>query len=62
MCLICVELIKQRMTWNEGERATLEITQTNPDDEHNTKLRKALKEMDLDLLAEVLNESEVIGD
>ena len=62
MCLICVELIKQRMTWGEGERATSEIIRVSPQDEHNAKLRKALKELDLELLAEVLEEGEKVED
>jgi len=51
-------MIQQRMTWPEGERATSEIIRSNPEDEHNLKLRKALKEMDLEALAELLEEGE----
>lgn len=56
MCLICVELIKQRMTLPEAERASLENIMGKESDSHEYKLRKALKELNLEELAELLEE------
>lgn len=56
MCLICVELIKQRMTLPEAERASLENIMGKKSDSHEYKLRKALKELNLEELAELLEE------
>lgn len=50
------------MTWSEGEKATGEIVRCDPENEHNRKLRKALKEVDLELLAELLEEANIDTD
>jgi len=61
MCIICIELIKTRMTLKEAERAVMELILTSKDQdretkEHWIKLRSALKNDDLDSLDRTLEE------
>lgn len=59
MCMICVDLIKQRMTITEAERNVGELVSTAKDDKewvHYTDLQRAIEELDLDVLGEVLEE------
>lgn len=66
MCLICIELLKQKMTITEAERAANEMVRAawidDPkkfdyeDYRHKKKLQQALRDLDLDELDEVLDE------
>lgn len=63
MCLICVELIKQRMTIPEAERAARELVVLTPQDlwakdslEHTIELLESLEDLDLDKLGKVIEE------
>ena len=59
MCIICVELIKQKMTIPEAERNVGEkIISTKYWErlEHEIELAKALKELDIDKLDKILDE------
>ena len=59
MCMICVELISHRMTMFEAERASNELVATAKPEEdvsHYEKLNKSIKEMDLEVLGNVLEE------
>ena len=60
MCLICVELIKQRMTVTEAEKAVGEYfigpTVLADKMEHFKKLKRALEELDLEELNKALTE------
>ena len=57
MCLICVELIKQRMTIVEARKACTEIIRSESDD-HTEELLIAIDNMDLEKLGELLEESD----
>lgn len=52
MCIVCVELIKQKMTLREAESNLREIAS---DDAHMNKLLEAIEELDLETLAEELD-------
>ena len=58
MCIICVELIKQNMTYLEAENASKEMTlsSTNKDLKHFEELNRSLREADLDTLDKLLEE------
>ena len=61
MCIICVELIKQNMTYQEAQDASKEMVLTaKPDDntEHYEELNRSLREADLEKLGELLEESD----
>ncbi len=58
MCIVCVDLIKQQMTWFEAERNTSELGRTEKDREkatHYQDLHDALVEVDLDTLEKILD-------
>lgn len=61
MCLICIEVIKHRMTLTEAEGAAMEWinTDTVPEGEENHvyRLFEALRDADIEELAEVLDEN-----
>ena len=58
MCILCVELIKQKMSMDEASRAAGELlffTELPEDDvEHIYKLKEALDNLDLEALGELL--------
>ena len=66
MCIICLELLKQKMTMIEAERAASEMVRAawidDPkkfnykDYNHTKKLKEALEELDLEKLDAVLKE------
>lgn len=59
MCIVCVELIKQRLTVPEAESASKEMIVTakpGVDTRHFEELNKALNESDFDKLGEILDE------
>jgi hypothetical protein len=56
MCLVCVELIKHRMTLVEAEPALKELTLTRSGNEHHVELLKAIEELDLAKIGELLEE------
>lgn len=68
MCIICLELLKHRMTINEAERAASEMVWAmlidDPekfdykDYQHRKRLKEALENLDLDKLGKVLDEGE----
>ena len=61
MCIICIELIKHRMSIGEGVRAAGEIFSTQQKVKaalHNARLKKALENLDFETLAELLDEAE----
>lgn len=57
MCLICIELIKQRMTPTEARKAATEIIRTETN-EHVEALAIAIDNLDFDRIAELLEEGE----
>lgn len=63
MCLICVELIKHRMTTSEAKNAVKELItlsseylEKNNQMEHSKKLLKALEDFNLENLEAVIDE------
>jgi len=61
MCVICVELMKQRMTLAEAERNSREMIATGKPGEdvsHYRDLNRAVSEGDLEALADILDESD----
>lgn len=60
MCCLCVELIKQRISLStEAERAARELLHSSDDwdeMEHYAKLLGAIENLDLEALAEILEE------
>ena len=56
MCLICVELIKQRMTLREAVVACKELIRTDNPDVHIQELYDALANHDFDKLDEIVKE------
>ena len=54
--MICVDLIKQRMTLVEAQRNACEMNTTRAGSEHYMELEQAIEEMDLDKLSRVLDE------
>lgn len=54
MCLICVDLVKQKMTLKEAHRAGIEIAMGKADD-HNLRLLQAIEELDLEALDKILD-------
>ena len=54
ICIICTELLKHKMIISEAERNLREIISDST--EHEKELLKALEEMDLEKLNEVLIE------
>lgn len=66
MCMICVELLKQKMTIPEAERAASELVRSSLIDDpkkfdwtkqkHYKKLKEALENLDLEKLNDVLEE------
>lgn len=63
MCIVCVDLIKQNMTILEAERNLDELISVTAMDEktrklifHQFKLKDALEVMDLDEMADALDE------
>jgi hypothetical protein len=59
MCIICIELVKQRMTITEAERNVGEMVSTAKDDkdfDHYVELDEALYELDLEKLGKVLED------
>ena len=59
MCIICVELIKQRMTVFEAERNSGEMVNTakpGEDVEHYRQLNEAIQDGDFDKLGEIIDE------
>jgi len=55
MCLICVDLIKQRLTITEATKNAGEMMRADDEDtDHITELWFALKEMDDDKIAEII--------
>lgn len=65
MCLICVELIKHRMTWSEAESAATELTAVEASAiqlreegqlEHTIDLLESLQDLDLERLGKTLDE------
>lgn len=64
MCIICVELIKHKMTLYEAERASLEMVLTSKDGidtNHYRKLNKSIREMDIKTLGDTLEEGKNHG-
>lgn len=63
MCLICVELIKQRMTLTEAKRAAGEYSrvegESRDQDKHISDLYDALTRDDFEKLGELLDEIDV---
>jgi mevalonate kinase len=58
MCLICVDLIKQKMTLPEAQRNASEMNLTRSGSDHYAELEKAIKELDLEKLGQLLDENE----
>jgi len=56
MCMICVDLIKQRMTLVEASRNAREMNTTRAGSDHYMELEQAIENLDLDKLAKVLDE------
>ena len=56
ICLICVELIKQRMSLGEAERNARELMATKDADSHTFELEKAIRDGNFEKLAEILDE------
>lgn len=60
MCIICVELIKQRMTLLEADRNLDEVVNDIKVDaqkrEHYRKLKRSIDEFDIDKLDETITE------
>jgi len=60
MCIICVELMKQRLTYREAESASREMVVTaepQEDVSHYKELKESLESGDFDKLGEILDES-----
>jgi len=61
MCIICVELLKQRMSISEAERAVTELLLTTKEETkekkaHYIRLRTAIKSLDRKMLDKVMDE------
>jgi len=62
MCIICSELIKQKMTFKEAENAALELTVISPlslnkkELEHAIDLLESLQDQDLERLDKTIKE------
>lgn len=59
MCIICVELIKHRLTYHEAENASKEMVVTakdGSDTTHYEELNRSLREADLETLDKLLGE------
>lgn len=64
MCLICIELIKHKMTYPEAEKAARELVVLSPEHlreqgslEHTIELLEALEDLDLEKLGEILDDN-----
>lgn len=61
MCIICIELVKQKMTMGEAKRAAteiiLDVEDSNSEEfDHYSKLIESIRDLDLEKLGEVLDE------
>jgi len=60
MCIMCIEILKQKMSLHEAERNLGEMVndrrETIETHNHYRKLKEAIDIMDLDYLGEVLEE------
>ena len=54
MCLICENLLEQRMTLFEAKKAAIEINYTRQGSDHVAELEEAISKMDLEMLDRVL--------
>lgn len=59
MCIICIELIKHRMTITEAGKAAKECNGTEKSSEHMRELEEAIENLDLEKLGELLDEGEI---
>jgi len=56
MCLVCIDLIKQSLSITEAVKNLTEIVHfSNNNTKHEEELLKALNELDLDKLSELLD-------
>ena len=58
MCLVCRDLLRQKMTMNEAYRAAREITMSEGSEKHERELYRALRDLDLEKLSKLLEEHE----
>lgn len=56
MCMICVDLIKQRMTLQEAKKNAREMNYTREGSDHYAELEQAIEKGDMDRLNEMLDE------
>jgi len=54
--MICVDLIKQRMTLKEAQRNAGEMNRTRSGSDHYAAIEKAIRESNFTALAEILDQ------